>query len=214
MEVFSTAARARVRDYLQSHDVTAGKGSGQPIVDCLLNLFPPPTATTAERAQRQAGASGTVDPRIKSDKWVLASDLSKSQVIRDIVKTTLREHEQYYGPHESTLLYTVEEAFFAECDALNVPDGARVNVMCRFLCGDALKHFSSVINPIETSAKNALRMLDEHYNTHAHQRSNKDECNRLSFSFMSLYNPKNTDAEILKLLYNLAQDLKALLGPP
>lgn len=56
LEVFPTAALARVHDYLHSNEVAVGKGCGQPIVDCLLKLFPPPTATTAARVQSQAGA--------------------------------------------------------------------------------------------------------------------------------------------------------------
>ncbi len=62
IEICSTSARSKVRDYLHSHDVACGKVSGQPIVDYLLNLYPPPSASTVSRMHTQVGASSSTNP--------------------------------------------------------------------------------------------------------------------------------------------------------
>ncbi len=114
IEICFTSARAKVRDYLHSHDAACGKGSKQPIADCLLNLYPPPSATTVSRLRTQGGTSSSTSRRARTDTWIPPPYLASSQAVRDMVKSPKNACDQYTGPHEPPLLSTVKEVFLSQ----------------------------------------------------------------------------------------------------
>lgn len=162
----------------------------------MLNLWPPPTATTTS-CLRSQGASTSTSPRAQTDNRISPPDISRSQAIRDIIKTPRSSSDQYSGLHEPPLLSNVLDAFMSDCDALNVPENARLSVMYLFLRGDALKHFRRAILPIASTGNEGFQLLAQHYNTHAHQRDNKDEWNTLLFTPLASKYQQKSEPEIL-----------------
>lgn len=110
-DICTTDARNKVRDYLHSEDFSRGKRCGQPIADCVRNLYPHPSASTLTRLRIQAGTSRSTSTRVQTDSWIPPPAISSSEAVRDMVKSPEHTNDQYDGIYDSLLLPTTKEVF-------------------------------------------------------------------------------------------------------
>ena len=109
--VASTSARTKFRDYLHARSVSCVKGSGQPILNRLFSLYPPPAPSTLNRRNLEDTSSTAF---CFPESQPMHNNIQKKQAIRDMVKTPQTKLDQYAGPHEPPLLSSVREIFFSD----------------------------------------------------------------------------------------------------
>lgn len=120
-----------VRDHLEDHNVTCGRGTRECIQIHLL-LLPKLTNNALQKVSTTTVKAG------HSTVYYALSSTAK----RDFLKVTRNKDDQYSGTYERPILSTVELKITQECDAFEVLKVQHLSVMQCVLRDEALRYFT------------------------------------------------------------------------